>query len=108
MDGSATTPTEGHSKAGRLVAGHTEWQARKLRLAALVEQLSHDYDTHSAIAQQLVQVVAVHLDQASRTRNSTIRARSTRLIAKLLNLLERRPAPPKPGFSDLLTSRDKP
>ena len=100
MDGSATGTAEGHDRAGRLVPGHSEWAARKRRLAALVEQLSNDYDSRSAIARQLLQVAAVHLDQASRARNSVIRARATRLAAKVLDRLERKPQPPKPGALD--------
>ena len=100
MDGSATGTTEGHDKAGRLVAGHSEWRARKQRLAALVEQLSADYDSRSATARQLLEIAAAHLDQAARARSSVLRGRATRLAAKVLDRLERRPQPPKPSALD--------
>jgi len=105
MDGSATGATEGHDKLGRLVPGHTEWQARKLRLAALVEQLSADYDSRSATARQLLEIAAAHLDQAARARSSVLRGRATRLAAKVLDRLERRPQPPKPGFDQYVKAK---
>jgi len=105
MDGSATGAAAGHDKLGRLVPGHTEWQARKLRLAALVEQLSIDYDSRSATAQQLLAIAAAHLDQAARARSSVLRGRATRLAAKVLDRLERRPQPPKPGFDQYVKAK---
>jgi hypothetical protein len=96
MDGSATGTAVGHDKvSGRLVPGHSEWQARKLRLAALVEGLGREYDAASPIAQQLLQIAATHLDQAARARNSAQRARATRLATRVLDRLERKPQPPK-------------
>src|SRR6516165_7911707 len=106
MDGSATGAAAGHDKLGRLVPGHTEWQARKLRLAALVEQLSIDYDSRSATAQQLLAIAAAHLDQAARARSSALRGRATRLAAKTLGLLERKQKPQRTVTVDDLLRRN--
>jgi hypothetical protein len=96
MDGSATSAAVGHDKvSGRLVPGHSEWQARKLRLAALVGELSREYNATSPVAQQLLQIAAQHLDQAARTRNSSMRGRATRLATRLLDRLDRKPQQPK-------------
>lgn len=95
MDGSTTGTAAGHDSTGKLLPGHTEWHARKRRLAVLVEQFAAEYDARSPIAQKLLQIAAQHLDQASTTRNSTLRGRATRLAAKVLDRLERRPQPEK-------------
>jgi cell division septum initiation protein DivIVA len=93
MDGSAIGDTVEHDRLGRFVAGNSDWHARKARLAALTEQLSSEYDAGSAIARQLIKIAAQHLDQAATTRNSVLRARATRLAAKVLDRLQRKPEP---------------
>jgi prophage DNA circulation protein len=91
MDGSATGTTACHDSTGKLLPGHTEWHARKRRLAALVEQLAGEYDARSPIAKQLLLIAAQHLDQAATTRSSTLRGRATRLAAKVLDRLQHKP-----------------
>jgi hypothetical protein len=106
MDGSATSAAAGHDGTGRLLPGHTEWHARKRRLAALVEQLAAEYDTRSPIAKQLLLIAAQHLDQAATTRNSSLRGRATRLAAKVLDRLERKPPPPLPTLDEMLAAAE--
>jgi hypothetical protein len=104
MDGSAISAAPGHDSNGRLLPGHNEWGARKRRLAALVEQLSDEYVATSPIAKQLLQIAAAHLDQAATTRNSVLRGRATRLAAKVLDRLQRKPEPPPPSLEEMLAA----
>jgi hypothetical protein len=90
-DGSAIAPKPGHDSTGKFIAGHNEYRARKDRIAALVDQLAADFDSHSATARQLMAIAAQHLDQAAMTRNSALRGRATRLATRLLDRLEKKP-----------------
>jgi len=104
--GSAKGTAAGHDKLGRLVPGHSEWRARKRRLAVLVEQLAVEYVATSHIARQLLSIAAAHLDQAARARSSALRGRATRLAAKTLGLLERKQKPQRTVTVDDLLRRN--
>jgi hypothetical protein len=100
MDGPATGTVEGHDALGRFTKRHGEYAAKKRRLAALVVQLTNDYDVRSATARQLIEIASRHLDQAATTRNNAIRARATRLATRLLDRLERKPQQKLTAFDE--------
>ena len=87
MDGAATS---GHDELGRLVRGHSEYAARKRRLAERVEKLRLDYDP-SPSQQQLLSVVARFLDDAERARSAVARTRASNAARRLLKDIPRKP-----------------
>ena len=87
MDGAATS---GHDELGRLVRGHSEYAARKRRLAERLAKLRLDYDP-SPSQQMLLVVVAGHLDDAERARSAIARTRATNSARRLLKDIPRKP-----------------
>jgi|SRR6516164_10597913 hypothetical protein len=93
MDGAVTS---GHDELGRLVRGHSEYAARKRRLAERVAKLRLDYDP-SPSQEMLLVVIAGHLDDAERARSAIARTRATNAARRLLRDIPRKPqlsAPP--------------
>ena len=89
--------------------GNTEYRARKVRIAERVAALALEYNATSALAKQLLEIAAVHLDTASVARSNSLRSRSTRLAMRVLDRLERKPQPPKPGaFDQYVKDRARP
>src|SRR5215469_16037258 len=76
-----------------LVRGHSEYAARKRRLAERVAKLRLDYDP-SPSQQMLLVVIAGHLDDAERARSAIARTRATNAARRLLKDIPRKPEPP--------------
>ena len=87
MDGAAAS---GHDELGRLVRGHSEYAARKRRLAERLAKLRLDYDP-SPSQQMLLVVIAGHLDDAERCRSAIARTRATNAARRLLKDIPRKP-----------------
>jgi hypothetical protein len=81
---------QGHDELGRLVRGHSEYAARKRRLAERLAKLRLDYDP-SPSQQMLLVVVARHLDDAERARSAVARTRATNAARRLLKDIPRKP-----------------
>src|SRR5262249_41346695 len=97
IDGAAIAPAPGHDRSGKFTAGHSEYAAKRRRIAERVAALVQDYDAQSPTAMMLLRIAAEFLDTAERTRSHALRTRSTRASAKVLDRLERKPEPqPKP------------
>jgi hypothetical protein len=101
MDGAATS---GHDELGRLVRGHSEYAARKRRLAERLAKLRLDYSP-SPSQEMLLVVIAGHLDDAERCRSAIARTRATNAARRLLKDIPRRPGPPAPHPDALETAR---
>jgi len=95
MDGAVTS---GHDELGRLVRGHSEYAARKRRVAERVAKLRLDYDP-SPSQQMLLVVIAGHLDDAERCRSAIARTRATNAARRLLRDIPRKPRSP-PSAAD--------
>jgi hypothetical protein len=104
MDESATVAASS-DKPWHFQRGNSAWHARKQRLAALVDQMAAEYDAKSPVAQQLLQIIATHLDQATTTRNNAIRGRATRLATRLLDRLERKPQQKPNAFDQYIADK---
>jgi hypothetical protein len=90
MDGSATGTTSGHDeRSGRFTNGHSEYRARKDRLAERVRQLTLDFDP-SPSQQMLLPIIARHLDDAERARTAERRVRAGNAANRLLRLIPKR------------------
>jgi hypothetical protein len=90
MDGSASGVAAGHNpRSGRFINGHSEYRARKDRLAERVRQLTLDYDP-SPSQQMLLPIIAGHLDDAERARPAERRVRAGNAANRLLRLIPRR------------------
>ena len=100
MDGAVTS---GHDELGRLVRGHSEYAARKRRLAERVAKLRLDYDP-SPSQQMLLVVIAGHLDDAERCRSAIARTRATNAARRLLKDIPRKPKPPASHQAQALES----
>ena len=98
MDGAATS---GHDELGRLVRGHSEYAARKRRLAERVAKLRLDYDP-SPSQQMLLPIIARHLDDAERARTAERRVRAGNAANRLLRLIPKRTQQEEP----LMTARE--
>jgi hypothetical protein len=98
MDGAATS---GHDELGRLVRGHSEYAARKRRLAERVAKLRLDYDP-SPSQQMLLPIIARHLDDAERARTAERRVRAGNAANRLLRLIPKRTRQEEP----LMTARE--
>jgi hypothetical protein len=105
MDGSANSAPAGHDRLGRFVNGHSEYAARRRRVAERVQQLCADYDAPSAATRQLLAIAAQHLDDAAVTRISAKRARSTRAAMKILASIPRKEVP-IPTLAELRRQRE--
>ena len=73
-----------------IVRGHSEYAARKRRLAERVAKLRLDYDP-SPSQQMLLVVIAGHLDDAERCRSAVARTRATNAARRLLKDIPRKP-----------------
>jgi hypothetical protein len=90
MDGSATGAASGHDeRSGRFTNGHSEYRARKARLAERIRQLSLDYNpTPSQL--MLLPIIARHLDDAERARTAERRVRAGGAADRLLRQIPKR------------------
>jgi len=104
MSGSEIGSNSAHDQLGRFTAGNSEYRAKRVRIAALVEQLAADYAATSGTAKALLRVAAEHIDAASRARNNVLRSRATRMAAKTLALLRPAPEPPLPTLDEMLAA----
>jgi hypothetical protein len=96
MDGAVTGEVVDHDAQGRFVNGHSEYAARKRRLAERVAKLCLDYDP-SPSQQMLLVVIAGHLDDAERCRSAIARTRATNAARRLLKDIPRKPRSPPPA-----------
>jgi hypothetical protein len=102
MDGSATGTAAGHNRLnGRFINGHSEYRARKDRLAERERQLTLDYDP-SPSQRQLLPIIARHLDDAERARTAERRVRAGNAANRLLRLIPMRVRQEEP----LMTARE--
>jgi len=102
MDGSATGTAAGHDeRSGRFINGHSEYRARKDRLAERERQLNLDYDP-SPSQRQLLPIIARHLDDALRGRSAERRVRAGNAANRLLRLIPKRQRQGEP----LMTARE--
>jgi hypothetical protein len=88
MDGS----TIGHDGLGRFTNGNSEYRARKARVAERLRQLSLDLDP-SPSQQQLLPIIAKHLDDAEYGRPAERRIRASNTVRRLMRDLKRKPSP---------------
>jgi hypothetical protein len=100
MDGSAAGAAAGHDRLGRFVNGHSEYAARRRRVAERLQQLEADYDAASPANRQLLAIAAQHLDDAAVTRVAVKRARSTRAAMKILTAVPRKQPSPPPTLAE--------
>jgi hypothetical protein len=100
MNGAAIGEAVAHDAQGRFVNGHSEYAARKRRVAERLAKLRLDYDP-SPSQQMLLVVVAGHLDDAERCRSAAARTRATRAAMKILDRIPR-----KPRSAQLPTARE--
>jgi hypothetical protein len=91
---------QAHDELGRLVRGHSEYAARKRRLAERLEKLRLDYDPSPSQLMLLV-VVAGHLDDAERARSAISRTRATNAARRLLKDIPRKPLARSLAVTDL-------
>ena len=102
MDGSAIGAVAGHDeRSGRFTNGHSEYRARKDRLAERERQLTLDYDP-SPSQLELLPIIARHLDDALRGRSAERRVRAGNAADRLLRLIPKRKRPEAP----LTTARE--
>jgi hypothetical protein len=102
MDGSATGAAAGHDRLnGRFTNGHSEYRARKQRLAERVRQLTLDFDP-SPSQRMLLPIIARHLDDAERARTAERRVRAGNAANRLLRLIPKRKRQEEP----LTTARE--
>lgn len=93
MDGSGTGLALAHDRLGRFVTGHSEYRARKERLAEKVRQLAVDYDLSAPSQRMLAPIIAAHLDDAERARSQDKRTRAANTAQRLLKLLKAKERP---------------
>ena len=96
MNGSASGAMAAHDRAGRFTAGNTEYRAKQRRIAERLAQLRLDYDP-SPSQQQLLAVVARHLDDAERARSAVARTRASNAAKRLLADIPPKPKPSLPA-----------
>jgi hypothetical protein len=89
MDGSASGAVAAHDQAGRFTAGNTEYRAKQRRIAERLAQLNADYDA-SPSQQQLLAIVARHLDDAAVARTAERRVRASNAATRILKQIPRR------------------
>ena len=101
MDGSATGTAAGHDdRSGRFIHGHSEYRARKQRLAEIVQTLATEFDpTPSQV--RLLPIIARHMDDAERARPAERRIRASNTARRLMRDLKR-----KPPSAQLPTARE--
>ena len=105
MDGAVSGSAAGHDRQGRFTAGHSEYAAKRRRIADRLAELSLEYNASSPARQTLLLIACTHLDEAERTRNAEKRVRATNAAARILRSIPRKPEPepaPPPLLEDLL------
>jgi len=90
MDGAITSKAAAHDAQGRFVSGHSEYAAKRRRIAERLAKLRLDYDP-SPSQQMLLVVIAGHLDDAERCRSAIARTRATNAARRLLKDIPRKP-----------------
>jgi hypothetical protein len=90
MDGTTNGTAAGHDRLGRFVAGHSEYAAKRRRIAAKVKQLAADYDASTPAQKLMLRLAAQSIDAASVTRSSTTRERSSHVALRLLSEIPKR------------------
>jgi hypothetical protein len=90
MDGTANGTAAGHDRLGRFVTGHSEYAAKRRRIAEKVRQLTADYDASTPAQKLMLRMAAANLDAAEITRNATTRERSTNVALRLLSEIPKR------------------
>lgn len=107
MDGSAISAADGHDKrTGRLLPGHTEYAARKRRIAARLEALVEEFDPSPAMRDQLAIIAGLH-DDAERGRSLATRIRASNAARRLLAAIPRKPPPPIPTLEETIEMERK-
>jgi hypothetical protein len=99
MDGWVAGVAQGHDKLGRLVPGHSEYSARKRRIAERLAALIVEFDASPA-QQQVLAVVARCLDDAERARSLVQRVRAGNAARRLLATIPPKPAPPPMSLAE--------
>jgi len=92
MDGLAGGTVSEHDRLGRFKNGNSEHSVKRRRVAARLKALSADYDA-SPSQEQLLVIVARHLDDAAVARTAERRVRATNAATRLLRSIPRREAP---------------
>jgi hypothetical protein len=92
MDGATVGEAVGHDKLGRFTKSHSEYAAKRRRLAERLAQLVADYDP-SPSQRMLLIVIAQHLDDAERARSAVTRTRASNAARRLLADIPRKPEP---------------
>jgi hypothetical protein len=89
-----------HDIQGRFVNGHSEYAARKRRVAEIVQILAAEFDlTPSQV--RLLPIIARHMDDAERARATEQRIRASNTVRRLMRDLKRKPPP-----EQLVTARE--
>jgi len=78
-----------HDIQGRFVNGHSEYAARRRRVAERAAKLRLDYDCTPS-QEMLLVVIAGHLDDAERCRSAERRVRAGNAANRLLRLIPKR------------------
>jgi hypothetical protein len=89
MDDSSAVPALS-DKPWLFRPGHSEYRAKKQRIAARLEQLLADHDPTPS-QKQILAVVAHHLDDAERARSLVQRVRAGNAARRLLKDIPRKP-----------------
>jgi hypothetical protein len=90
MDGTASGAVAGHDRQGRFVNGHSEYAARRRRVAEIAQTLAAEFDpTPSQV--RLLAIAARHMDDAERCRSAIVRTRATNAARRLLKDIPRKP-----------------
>ena len=90
MDGTAGGAVAGHDRQGRFVNGHSEYAARRRRLAEIVQTLVAEFDPTPS-QMRLLAIAARHMDDAERCRSAIARTRATNAARRLLKDIPRKP-----------------
>ena len=106
MDGSPTGSVMAHDEiTGRFRAGNSEWHAKRRRIADRLARLRLEYDP-SPSQEQLLAVVARHLDDAERARTAVSRTRASNAARRLLRDIPRKPPPAPPTLEHYRKQRE--
>jgi len=84
--------------------GHSEYAAKRRRVAERLAELSLDYDASSPSQRTLLLLAAQHLDEATMTRSAERRVRAGNAANRLLRQIPRKPEPPVPSLRELLAN----
>ena len=84
------TVLQDRDRSGRFVVGNGARDAKRLRIAAKVKQLSADYDASTPAQKLFLWAAARNLDAAEVTRSAVTRERSTNVALRCLRSIPRR------------------